>query len=223
MGREVHLIWMTDGAAGGTPPGRRAKESRFVLAANGLQRAYCTFLGIEHSLPDSCLHQHVPRALVALEEHLDGLDGPLELWLPAWEGGHQDHDTTHAIGRFAGIERRAAMRQYPIYHGADLPGPMFRVLSPLPGTTVVDQIIPNFREILKMLAACLCYRSQWRSFLGLLPMITLHLMLFRRPIVLCAVEMGMPASRPHAGALLYERRTPWRWDDLQAALSGLRQ
>ena len=54
-------------------------------------------------------------------------------------------------------------------------------------------------------------------------MIALHLLVFRRPMVLCEVDPAMPTARPHAGALLYERRTAWRWDDLQSAVRGLRR
>lgn len=220
-GRALHLVWMTDGAAGGTPLTRRAEESRAVLARNGLEGVACIFLGLDHALPDGRLHEHVERAYRALSEVLDRVDTPIELWLPAWEGGHQDHDTTHALGRAAGLGRDALMRQYPTYHGEGRRGPLFRVLTPLSGSEVVDRISLGLSDALRLLATCTQYRSQWRSFVGLLPMMAMHLVVFRRPMVLCAVDAKAPFERPHPGALLYERRTAWRWEDLRSALGGL--
>jgi hypothetical protein len=222
-GREVHLVWMTDGAAGGSAPALRAEESRSALAANGIDGFSFTFLGMDHALPDGRLHEHLVRAHDVLAAHLGLLQGSPELWIPAWEGGHQDHDATHALGCLVGLDRGALVREYPTYHGAGRGGPLFRVLSPLPGRRVVDRLSPGVFETWRLLSTCLCYRSQWRSFLGLLPMIALHLLVFRRPMVLCEVDPAMPVARPHAGALLYERRTEWRWDDLHSAVRGLRR
>ncbi|MFN3730483.1 MAG: PIG-L deacetylase family protein [Fimbriimonadaceae bacterium] len=220
-GRELHLVWMTNGAVGRTLPALRAEESRNALAANGLGGVNSTFLGMDHALPDGRLHEHLVRAYAALTAHLDALQGSFELWIPAWEGGHQDHDATHALGCLVALGRGALVREYPTYHGAGRRGPLFRVLSPLPGRRVVDRLSPTVSETWRLLLTCFCYRSQWRSFLGLLPMITLHLLVFRRPMVLCEVDPAMPMARPHSGALLYERRTAWRWDDLQSAIQGL--
>jgi hypothetical protein len=221
-GRTVHLVWMTDGGAGGVAPERRSEESRAALAASGLQAVQCTFLGMTHSLPDGRLHQHLGRAREALAEWFATLDGPTEVWMPAWEGGHQDHDATHALGRAVSSGRATRISQYPTYNGAGRSGAMFRVLSPLPSMEVVERRVLGFAESLRLIASCLHYRSQWRSFLGLLPMIILHLIVFRRPMVLCAIDPASPLVRPHPEPLLYERRTPWRWDDLQSALTELR-
>ena len=57
---------------------------------------------------------------------------PDEVYLPAWEGGHQDHDAGHLLGLSLAAPG-LRLRQFPLYQGAGLPGPFFRVMAPLPG------------------------------------------------------------------------------------------
>lgn len=219
-GRDLHLVWLTDGAAAGSDPGRRQAESEGVVGRFGLRPKTMRFIGIERGLPDGYLHEHMDRALLAVSDVLEGLPAEVELLLPAWEGGHQDHDAAHALGRAWARGRSAAMRQFPAYQGERWGGPWFEVLAPTTSMQVVAQQRLGLRDSFRLLRTCLGYRSQWRSFLGLLPMAALHLVILRRPIVLCAVDPDAPMTRPHAGLLLYERRTRWRWDVVRDALAG---
>ena len=220
-GRELHLIWLTDGGAGRAAPTLRARESLDALAAAGIRCATCRFLGIDERIPDGYLHRHMARTRVALLRALEPFDGPIELWVPAWEGGHQDHDAAHALGRSLAKDRPGVTLQFPLYRSGDRWGLSFTALSPLRGMRVARREHLAFGEAVRLLLTCLRYRSQWRSFLGLLPVAAVRLLVLRRPMVLCEIDIGSALDRPHPGVLLYERRTTWRWLDLRSALDEL--
>lgn len=219
-GREVTLVWLTDGGAGRASPEGRRDETLRVLADSGLDGVDCRFIGIEEGFPDGRLHRHLLPAKRAVAELLAALGRPVELWLPAWEGGHPDHDAAHALGRSIAREAGASAWQYPLYRAADRWAWTFTVLSPLPAMAIGHAKHLTVRESFGLLHRCLGYRSQWRSFAGLLPVLALRLLL-RRPLVLGRVDVATPLERPHDGVLLYERRNSCAWADLRAAIAGI--
>jgi N-acetylglucosamine malate deacetylase 1 len=221
-GRDIRLVWLTDGGAGRASPAVRKEESLSVLAASGIRGAMCRFLGMDEGLPDGELHRHLRRAKRALDGVVMGIPGPFELWLPAWEGGHQDHDATHALGRMVARQRDAEAWQYPVYRSGDRWGWTFTVLSPLPSMPLGRVVRLPIRDALALIRRCFGYRSQWRSFMGLLPLVAVRLLLLRRPMVMGPVDPTAPLERPHPGVLLYERRSACAWTDLRAAVSEFR-
>lgn len=77
-------------------------------------------------------------------------------------------------------------------------------------------------ERASFIKACLGYRSQWKSFLGLLPFYALRL-LRRNAFVLQPVDPARTAAeRPHPGPMLYERRTPLTWSAFADATQDFR-
>jgi LmbE family N-acetylglucosaminyl deacetylase len=174
-GRATHLVWLTDGAFGGVDPEVRRQESLRALRSVGVQPHTLVFVGIDGGIPDGRLHLSMAEAHTATIAALDAVDGPAELLLPAWEGGHQDHDAAHALGRAVARSRGFHALQYPLYQGEGLRGPVFRALAPLRASTVVRALPVGWTDIGRLVRACLHYRSQWRSFVGLLPnLITYH-------------------------------------------------
>jgi len=216
-GAKIHLVWLTDGALGGVDPERRRQESLLALQRSGIRPTTAAFVGVDGRIPDGRLHRSMAQAYAATIQALRGVEGPSRLLLPAWEGGHQDHDAAHALGRALSRALGIAAMQYPLYQGEGLRGPLFRALTPLRGSGVALELPVGWRDLVGLVHACRQYRSQWRSFAGLLPMALLRL-LWARAIVLCPVDGSAPLRPPHPGPLLYERRTAWRWQDLEAAV-----
>jgi hypothetical protein len=207
----IHLFWLSDGSYGGQDPAVRVEESRRVLAKLGIGTASAGFVGMELGVPDGRVVEHLAVLEAALAQRLASLPADALLLCPAWEGGHQDHDAVHLLGRR--IARRTGRRvlQYPLYQGERLPGPLFRVLAPLRGSVPAARFSPGLAARMRYAIACLGYRSQRASFIGLLPMIVLRSLLCMRDWFLLELRADAPLARPHPGALLYERRTPWSW------------
>lgn len=215
-GQTVHCIWITDGGWGGQPTLPRREESRTVLRAMGLQDEHLHFLGEQNALPDGELHLHIVRAYEAIATCLASIGPSLQLLIPAWEGGHQDHDATHLIGSLLARRPGVEVLQFPLYQGQGLRGPLFRVLSPLPANGATVSVPVPIRLRARFIAQCLGYRSQWKSFVGLLPLYTLK-MLAPRPFKLQPLKPGRSTERPHEGPLLYERRNGPDHEDIAAA------
>lgn len=213
-GQPVHCIWMTNGGWGGQSISRRREESVKVLRRLGVTREMMHFLGEQDSIPDGQLHRLMDRARDALRVALPRL--PKNAWwlIPAWEGGHQDHDACHLLA-IETVAPGTPLFQYPLYNGLGLPGPVFRTLSPLRSNGPTCDVPIGWKHRILYPIYCLGYRSQWKSFVGLLPFYALR-MLQRRPFRIQPVEPAATRRRPHAGKLLYERRGGPSWEEFQS-------
>lgn len=210
-GRDIHCIWVTDGGFGGQDIERRNRESVGVLSRLGLEITAMHFVGACWNIGDGELYRRLDEVVPRLLEKFGRLAETAELVIPAWEGGHQDHDAAHLAG-LALASDTTHVRQYSLYQGQGLRGPWFKVLTPLPENGRQDWIETTLLERIGHACRCLSYRSQWRSFVGLLPFYLLR-MLRRDAFVLQPVDPGRTADRPHQGLLLYERRGGPSWQD----------
>ena len=201
------VVYLTTGA----PPGERAEhrnhESLAVLRQLGVPHARVLFLGEMYDIADGFLWQGLETAYRAICSELGNDAGIRGVLTPAWEGGHQDHDACYLIA--CALARRfnceAGSRQFSLYHGNGLPSVFFRVLSPLPENGLVSRLVLSWGDRLRYLRLCLSYRSQRRTWMGLLPFVCLKYLLNgcqeSQPLSLARLE-----SRPHPGVPLYERR-----------------
>lgn len=221
-GHRVRCIWLTDGGWGGQDVQRREAESVDVLSSLGMGGIEMQFLGAAHLIPDGGLYAKLDEVDALLDAMLFEPD---EIMLaPAWEGGHPDHDAAHLIGRGLAARRGMAALQFPLYNGIGLPGPFFRVMHPLAGNgechSAEGMSLPRRLEFVW---ACTGYRSQWKSFAGLLPLYLLK-MFGPTPFVLQPMMAGADLRKPHSGRLLYERRSALTWKTFEQAVvrrSGL--
>lgn len=219
-GRPVEVVWLTNGGWGGQSIERRLTESRIALISLGVPLSGCCFWGAEHGIEDGKLHEYAAGMLDSLlekygQEHAGG-----EVMMPAWEGGHHDHDASHMLGMRIAQARGARMTQYSLYHGEGLWGPWFRVLSPLTANGRVEVLKTSLKERIESVYACLTYRSQWKSFVGLLPFYMLR-MLQSDAFVKQQASVSRLAQRPHSGPLLYERRGGPSWDEFSVSMQSI--
>lgn len=221
-GWRVRCLFLTAGSRDGRAHPRRDAESRAVLTAFGVARADILPIGTRLGIPDGTLVRHLAAVLAAIADACRAAGPQAALLVPAWEGGHQDHDAAHLAGLAAAhsLAMIARMRQFSLYNGAGLPGPCFRVTAALAGNGPCATLAVARRERIAHLRLCLAYRSQWPVFAGLLPGL-LRTLVCARPMVLQAVAPARVRQRPHPGALLYERRGRMRYADFHAAAAAL--
>ncbi len=221
-GRTATCIYLTSGDYGGQPIAPRNAESRAVLRSFGVRPERMHFLGQQAAIGDGRLHLHVSDACDMLVRLLQTQGVIGQIFLPAWEGGHQDHDAVHIVG-IAAAQRLSLLDrtfQFSLYNGHALPGPLFRVMSPLAanGTTRLKTISLSSR--LRYVRHCLAYPTQWKTWLGLFPFVFIHY-IFRGVQAVQPVSWGRVRERPHAGPLLYERRNVLCFDEFSTAVSAL--
>lgn len=221
LGRQLLVVWLTDGGWGGQPLEPRRRESMAVLSRLGVAIADMHFLGELHGIGDGTLMHHAEEAAAHVLALLDDIPSPAQVWMPAWEGGHQDHDAAHLVGLHVAASLSREAWQFPLYNGWKLRGPWFRVLKPLPANGGGVALRVAVAERVHCIVRCLQYRSQWRSFIGLLPFYALS-MLRREPFTMQRCAADRVGSRPHDGSLLYERRNGPSWSDFLDATAAIR-
>jgi len=221
-GNGVVAVFLTDGAFYGDAAltQRRNAESREVLERLGVPAEDVHFLGTRAQVTDGRLIHELPRVFGEVSRLLAGRADGIRVFAPAWEGGNHDHDAAHLLGRrLAGTLEAAdgAMRCFPLYNSAGLPGLLFRLLTPVAGNGPVTRLPIAWRDRLWDLQTCLLrYPSQWKFWLALYPPFLLH-NLFRGWQSLQHADLSRSLARPHSGRLRYERWFGMSFEDFMAA------
>jgi LmbE family N-acetylglucosaminyl deacetylase len=198
---------------------RRHRETVDFLAAEGIAATSQIHLGAHSGWWDGELHRHAAPAYAALKA---AVPGPVErVVVPAWEGGHPDHDVCAAMGVKLAAERgAAAIDQICLYQGKGLPWIFYRACWPLAENGPAHEVRLTGREWGSWLAAVRAFPSQIKAWSGLLPAMALtfaRLGSFRYQS-LDPRRIGEP---PHAGGLLYERKFKTPYALVRAAVDGL--
>lgn len=218
-GARVSCAFLTNGEGRRATSRERDEESRIVLQRLGVDLSRVHFIGSEQAIPDGALVEHLERALSLLEARIaEPVD---EVYCLAWEGGHQDHDASHLVAVAFATRRGIADRcfEMPLYQGRGLPGALFQTLAPLRvGRPWTPRPI-SAREGLSIALLCRFYRSQRKTWLGLLPSALVRLIVARlewtRP-----VDVDRLHAKPHEGRLFYERHFGVNWEDFERHARG---
>jgi LmbE family N-acetylglucosaminyl deacetylase len=215
QGRQVLCAYLTDGAAKGCSSPRRNRESLAVLTKMGVQEKDIFFVGQMLSIPDGTLHDHLTVVTDWIVNLLKCYQLVSSIYLPAWEGGHHDHDALHAIGVIAAEKSNLleSLRQFPLYNGYRCRGPFFRVLLPLAANGDVEVSKIPWANRIRFLLYCLSYPSQTKTWVGLLPFVVLHYIFYGSQL-LQTVSRERICQRPHVGPLYYERRQIITWESM---------
>lgn len=222
QGRRLCLLWAT--AGGLAPPRRRVAEGERVRRLLGLPRAACRDL----LLPDQGAYAHIEliaRELETLIAEGGGWvqQGPPVVYVPAYEGGHPDHDAVNAAVAVLRAWRPGLQaREFPLYRrgrtGLDVASP-----RPSPGTPRAPFVsVPLDRRALQLRRRLACANTSQ------LPLSLLPLAAFAG----LAGRLGSEATRrlpvhdyarpPQRRPLLYELYTRRRFEECgSAALEAL--
>jgi LmbE family N-acetylglucosaminyl deacetylase len=205
-GGQVMIAYLTHGSLYGTQTQVRIEETGRALGRLGVDPGGVYQIGQQLDIFDGNLKSRMRDAASALSALIRKL--PVDdVWVLAWEGGHHDHDCAHYLGVVAANSavRKADVYEFSAYHAFRRPGPFFRVMQLVPRDASVSVIHLGLKQRLQMLALVPGYRSQWKTFIGLLPGIVLRVLgrgriEYRRA---AGIDYGVP---PHAGRLYYEKR-----------------
>jgi LmbE family N-acetylglucosaminyl deacetylase len=215
LGKRVVCIFMTSGTVGDRSSSARNRESLTVLKKLGVQADNVLFVGEKLKIDDGMLMYRLDDAASWLRAWIAGCPSLDGLYLPAWEGGHPDHDALHAVG----VTIAAAMgllditKQSSLYNGYKRPGQLFNVMRPLPMNGPAEPIAVPWRNRIAFMRYCLSYPSQRRTWMGLFPFVLLHYVFGGRD-AMQPVAPERLTSRPHEGPLYYERRQFTTWSEL---------
>lgn len=220
-GRHVCCAYLTNGSCSGELTACRNLESLAVLAKLGVRAQDVFFAGEALSIADATLPAHLDRASSWIQDWFSQYPCIQSVYVPAWEGGHHDHDALHAITAIVAQRKSVVhlMRQFPLYNGYRCGGPLFRVLLPLQSNGVAQTRKISWRNRSRFLHLCLCYPSQIKTWFGLFPFVLMHY-LRRGTQTVQPVSYERIHHRPHSGPLYYERRNFFTWEKMSRCISN---
>jgi LmbE family N-acetylglucosaminyl deacetylase len=218
-GQRVVCAYLTTGAPMGGDASHRDSESLQVLMRLGVPEEDVIFAGKQLSIADGDLINRLSDASCWVAEWFKEHRSVAGVYVPAWEGGHPDHDALHAITvRLCSDAGSAPMvYQYPLYNGLHCVKPFFRVFLPLAKNGPVQCRVIPWRRRVKFLQYALSYPSQWRTWMGLFPFFLFYY-IFRGAQLVQPVNAVRLQERPHEGALYYEMRQFSSWDIVASSL-----
>lgn len=207
-GGRVLVAYLTYGSVYGADSTLRITESRRVLEKMGIRPEDVLLTGLDAGIFDGELTGKVEPALKSVTAAVQNVAID-RILVPAWEGGHPDHDAAHLVGVALARGRRpgGGLYEYPTYNGRGLPWHFGRVMEFPDGGADVQRSRISLREGWWAIKCGLSYRSQRRTFVWILPGAMNKYLLARRSLL-----RRVPADRdyrqpPHAGKLFYERRS----------------
>ena len=212
--QEVSVVYLTSGNRKGDENKIRNAESVKVLGTLGVSKSNIYFLGQELRIPDGCLPDFMDGASVAVAKLIHSIGVLTALYVPAWEGGHQDHDAAHLVGVVLAKRYKLAEKvyQFPMYRANEKGVPFFSLFSPLVKNGKVFRDPYTWCYRFKFIRAFLNYRSQTKTLLGLFPFF-LYYQLVIGDQILQTASIDRVYEKPHLGMLLYEKRKTYCWSD----------
>ena len=220
-GNEVFCLYFTR-SADKRRNSIRELESLNVLLGYGVKRKNILFIGRLLTIEDKNLCAHILRAKKWLDDWLSNHSYISNIYVPAWEGGHPDHDCLYAIAATLITKENFKNKvwQFPLYNSKNCPPFFYRIQSILcengPKIVVPISFINRFRFI----RSCIQYPSQWLAWVGLYPFFFINYIFFGRQY-LQPIETNRFEQRPHAGKLYYEVRNYRTWKEIFDAVNSL--
>ena len=197
-------------------------ESTNVLLSYGVKQENIFFVGQSLGIEDKCLHKHIHQAYQWLKNWLAGHSDISNIYVPAWEGGHPDHDCLNAITATLApqISIKGKIWQFPLYNARNCPPYFYRIQSALITNGTIKKIPISFINRLKFIKSCLGYPSEAVAWVGLFPFFFFNYLVLGYQI-LQPIKIDRIFSRPHEGVLYYEVRKFGTWNDVSSAVLAL--
>jgi len=197
---------------------RRRAESLTFLAKFGIAASSQLHLGAGTGWWDGELWRHAPYAYEALKA---AVPEPVEqVVVPAWEGGHPDHDICAALGVKLAAARGGVCDQIGLYQGKGLPWIFYRACSPLAENGSTKSMTLSPAAWANWIASVSAFPSQIKAWSGLMPAMFLTFAQ-QRGFRYQSLDPARIAQRPHPGGLLYERLFKTPYADVRAAVDLL--
>jgi LmbE family N-acetylglucosaminyl deacetylase len=213
--RFVYLADYRDAGLGA----RRLAETQVFLARQGIAPAAVIPLGLGTGAFDQSVYRCVDVLFPALAQAVAAAGPVSRLVTPAWEGGHMDHDACAFMAvRLAERTGGPELRQFSLYNGPGLPGPLLRGGAPLAENGPCEQVALGPAEWARWMSGVRAFPSQLYAWSGIWP--AMFAGFLTRGFAWQRLAPERVEVRPHKGSLFYERmfRTPYA--EVRAALDA---
>jgi LmbE family N-acetylglucosaminyl deacetylase len=200
----ARCLFLTTGDFHGTRAAVRNGESLRALRSLGIAGDRAVFAGEELGVADNDLAAHLPAVFARLKaEQSAGVENVI---VPAWEGGHPDHDAACLLGHaLAAASGGIRVCEFAAYRAHPAVPYFYEVMKPLPGAAAEPASGPAERFTRKTFALFRYYPSQWKTWLGLFPPLLINFLTGGRTGLYRPGRRDF-GIRPHVGRLYYEYR-----------------
>ncbi len=207
-GARIACVYLTDGGGHGVDPAVRDAESRAALRTLDVRDDAVVMLAAPNGrIGDGQLALRSLEALAAVEMWIERSEfAPQRVYAPSYEGGHPDHDAAHLLASVVAVERGIAgdAWHFSLYNAYRRPRPFFATMRQLPTSSTSRRAAMSPATRWRATWLCGHYRSQRRTWLGLLPGAAYARLIALRERAV-RFDLDRLAKRPHEGELLYER------------------
>lgn len=197
-GKNVYVIWITDGSHAAHPE-IREKESRKLMKLLGIPSENLFFLGFEDTKSMYYFSDIVDRLKSFLREKR-----PSQIYVDAYEGGHPDHDAANFTSAQAVRETELSALLYEVPEYNAYQTRLLRINNFIPAESPTAYTSVKRRYFLFKMRSLLSYRSQ---FFLLIPLVAL--LVFKNNFFKGEPCRLLPdwdyLKPPHKGKLAYER------------------
>jgi LmbE family N-acetylglucosaminyl deacetylase len=197
---------------------RRLAETRAFLTRHGVAPEAVRWLAPGTGAFDQSVHAAAGTLFPRLVAEAERMGPVSRLVVPAWEGGHMDHDTCAFLGVRLAQRLGAPLRQFTLYNGPGLPGPLLRAGQPLAQNGPLRRVRLSPGEWLRWMAAVRAFPSQLYAWSGIWPAMAWGTL--RRGCGWQALAPERVEARPHPGPLFYERMFKTPYEEVRAALDA---
>ncbi|MGL5004474.1 MAG: PIG-L family deacetylase [Casimicrobium sp.] len=215
----VVCVFLTSGECQTQRIERRNAETRHVLERLGVASTDIVFAGTHVGILDGELYRKLNVGIREVQRLWDYYAPISKCTLLAWEGGHLDHDASHAIGAIVASQRHllGATSQIPFYRCSRRIG-LLKVNTAIPdnGPVAIQRL--GVRARFALLRAFFCYPSQLQVLVFLMPQMT-----WKWIVCGClqtqSVSLNRIFARPTA-ALFYEKRQLLTYVEFEKEISN---
>jgi len=186
---------------------KRINESSMVLKRLGFDDSQIIDIGTVGGFFDGKLCQNIESCFDIIVRVIEKTvsSRSFDFISPGYEGGHPDHDAAYLLA--SALKKkypRSRQKSFYLYNNSANLYPFFSIFKPIDKRNIVEEMIPVLRRLFYLNLICK-YRTQWTTFLGLMPFIVLFYIL-KGSQVMTIEERFSSLERPHSGRLYYECR-----------------
>ena len=194
---------------------QRDNESLKVLGQLGVKKKDIIFFGRENNISSCRLYKNLNFCYKFLFDYLKNLEGRIELFTHAYEGGNEDHDACNIIilKILRNYNKNILAFQFSFYN-ADTKLFPYKVQKPLKINGNLIKVNIKFSDRLQYLKYLFEYKSQVKVWLGLYPFLIFNL-LFKNYYFLQKINRNFKVIKPHKGLLLYEKFRNSKFEELR--------
>lgn len=202
---EAIFFYLTTGAFSDKKNNRRYEETVKVLGKLNIPRRNIFFIGHKLKIQDQKLHKNLFRVFEYIKKFLSKKKLKINnIYSTTWEGGHTDHDSCFLIALALNkYFKKSNFYSFPIY--SSMEREFFFSIFSSNKLFMEKKIQLNSFDKLKFLLLMLNYKSQFKSFIILFPVIFFYY-LFHGNQKIFILKKKFNFKKPHTGKLFYEKR-----------------